>query len=82
MDSFLTSVELSEQHSISKTLMYAWFDALENAGLARRAPGRPWGTKLFSNAAVGFLETRKGKFGPMGKSRQDVLQAWIDERST
>jgi len=82
MDSFLTTTELTEQYEISKTLSYSWFDTLEDAELVRRGSGRKWGTKLFSSKAAEFLMTRRRKFGPMGKSRQDVLQAWMDERSS
>lgn len=73
----LTSVELEQQFGISKTLSYAWFDALQNAALAKRAPGRQWGTKLFSEQAAEFLKTRRKQYGPMNRERQDVLLEWM-----
>jgi len=78
---YLTSVEL-EQRGISRKLAYDWFDVLEVAEFARRAPGRVWGTKLFSPEAVEFLRTRKGKVGApkAGWSRASCFEAWKERR--
>ena len=73
----MTTTELREKYNISKTLAGDWFDALEDAGLARRAPGRPWGTKLYSQEAAEFLLSRQGKFGvPPWWSRESHLAEW------
>jgi hypothetical protein len=75
VDLDLTSAELRLE-GISKTLMYDWFDALEKAGMARRAPGREWGTKLYSKDAMEFLKFRQGKYGAMGMSRDEMVAKW------
>jgi len=79
---YLTSVELESQ-GISRKLAYDWFDILEAAGLARRAPGRVWGTKLFSPESVEFLRTRKGKVGAPGAgwSRDTCFEGWNERRA-
>jgi len=82
MNFSVTTVELAEGYGISKTLAYDWFDVLEAKELAKLASGRVWGTKLFSQDAVEFLLTRKGKVGSPGQkwSKSAHLDAWLEEK--
>ena len=80
VESLFTSSEVEEQHNISRTLLFDWFDILEAKGLVRRAPGREWGTKLLSQTAIDFLLSRKGKVGSPGVkwSKAAHLDAWLE----
>ena len=62
-----TTTEL-EQFGIGQRLAYTWFELLEKAEVARRAPGGKHGILLFRPEARDFLLARKNRTGkPRGE---------------
>ena len=78
-----TTTEL-EQFGIGQRLAYTWFDLLEKAEVARRAPGGKHGILLFRPEARDFLLARKNRTGkPRGTPTDEqraILTAAVREK--
>ena len=82
MNGWYTTTEL-EQFGIGQRLAYTWFELLEKAEVARRAPGGKHGILLFRPEARDFLLARKRRTGkPKGTPTDEqraILAAAIKE---